>query len=83
MPHGVLLTVPGLTEPWTRIRPHAHRSLDAGQRTPAPTAPWKTGQQTPVSHTANRTHHQLVRKGEHGDTTTTSRGDTPRGNARE
>jgi hypothetical protein len=49
-----LLTVPGLPEPWTRTRPRAHNSLDAGKRTPAPTAPWKTGTRPPVSHTANR-----------------------------
>jgi hypothetical protein len=34
--------------------PRAHNSLDAGKRTPAPTAPWKTGTRPPVSHTANR-----------------------------
>jgi len=38
-PRSGLLTVPGLPEPWTRERTRAHNSLDAGQRTPASTAP--------------------------------------------
>jgi hypothetical protein len=39
-----LWTLPGLPGLWTRKRPRAHSPLDAGKRTPAPTAPWKAGQ---------------------------------------
>ncbi len=42
-PRG-LWTLPGLPVLWTRKRTRAHSPLDAGKRTPAPTAPWKTGQ---------------------------------------
>jgi len=35
-----------------------HSRLDAGKRTPAPTAPWKTGKPTPVSHSADRPHRR-------------------------
>lgn len=37
-------------------RPAAHTRLDAGERIPAPTAPWKTGEQMPVFHTDHRPH---------------------------
>ena len=39
--------------PWTRKRTRAHSSLDAGKRTPAPTAPWKpaNGRRFPTAPT--------------------------------
>ena len=47
--------MPGLPRAWTAFEvaqggPAAHTRLDAGERMPAPTAPWKTGQRTPVFH---------------------------------
>ncbi len=60
-PRSGLLTVPGLTRVWTAVSAKppfggtaAHTRLDAGKRMPATTAPWKTGKQTPVSHTAQQ-----------------------------
>jgi tetratricopeptide (TPR) repeat protein len=53
MPHGVPLAVPGLTEPWTRIRPRAHRSLDAGtrRRRPQPLGRPANGRRSPTPPT--------------------------------
>jgi hypothetical protein len=39
-----LWTLPGLPDMWTRKRTRAHKSLDAGKRPPASTAPWKASQ---------------------------------------
>ena len=46
----------------------AHTRLDAGKRTPAPTAPWKTGTRTPVSHTPDRPRRRGIHQ-RHGTAT--------------
>jgi hypothetical protein len=50
--HSIPAAVDGPSKSPTGVA--AHSRLDAGKRPPAPTAPWKTGERMPVSHSANR-----------------------------
>jgi len=67
---GGLWTLPGLPVLWTRKRTRAHSTLDAGKRTPASTAPWKTGQTDGRSPTSvHRPHLRLLSLYQRGSNT--------------